>query len=155
MDRLPKRLGQPRRRPPGSATGPGDQIGDITCYIEGAYGPTILLVLTSVDGVSWLRAILDGLAESEVGTVLRLDSQSRVSIGAAVTELNLQLTDRSTGRHLVGDRTGAFTWSCTAEEWRTASQLIEPLLHEAGHQYLTSEVDDDALIEVSFGERHG
>jgi hypothetical protein len=124
-------------------------------YGEGAFGPTILLVLLSVDATKWLRSTFGYLANAAVGTVFRLDNQPHVSIGAAVTELSLRVVDRVPARHLVRDRTGGFTWSCTAEEWETASLLVEPLLNQPGHQYLTSEVDDDALIKVSYGERQG
>jgi hypothetical protein len=34
------------------------------------------------------------------------------------------------------------------------SLLLEPLLEGPGHQYLTDEVADEVLIEVSFGEHH-
>jgi hypothetical protein len=124
-------------------------------FYEGAYGPSILLVLTSREAVSWLRAIFDALASANIGAALRLDNQPGVHIGAALTALRLHVVRRTPDRHLIQLPDGSFDWSCTADEWQTASLMLEPLLEHVGHQYLTSEGDDDALIEVSYGEDHG
>jgi hypothetical protein len=123
-------------------------------YGEGAYGPTILLRLRSAEGAAYLRAIFDHLAGSPEGTIVRLDADPGFSIGAAVWALNLGVVKSPPRRHLVRDDEGGFTWIGTPDEWETASLLIEPLLHQQGHQYLTSEVEDDALVEVSRGEPH-
>jgi hypothetical protein len=124
-------------------------------FYEGAYGPSILLVLTSREAVAWLRTMFDDLASAGVGTVVRLDNQQRVEIGAALTALRLRRVEHTPDRHLVQAPDGSFTWSCTADEWHTASLMLEPLLEQSGHQYLTSETADDAIIEVSYGENHG
>ena len=123
-------------------------------FYEGAYGPSILLVLTSREAVQWLRTIFDDLARASVGAVTRLDSQPGVELGAALTALELRRVEHTPDRHLVQARDGSFTWSCTADEWRTASLMLEPLLDRPGHQYLTSETHDDAIVEVSYGEHH-
>jgi hypothetical protein len=78
-----------------------------------------------------------------------------VSLAAAITELTMRVVDKAPAQHLGRDRAGGFTWSCTADEWHTVSLMVEPLLHQSGHQYLTSEIEDDAVIEVSYGECHG
>jgi hypothetical protein len=122
---------------------------------EGAYAPTILLVLRSIEGTKLLKELFDHLATAAPGTTVSLVSYPRVSLGAAIMDLNLSVTATTQARHLVRDDRGGFLWSCTNDEWQTASLLVEPLLHQRGHQYLTSEVDDDALVEVSYGERHG
>ena len=124
-------------------------------FYEGAYGPSILLVLTSREAVAWLRSIFNDLARASIGAVLRLDSQPSVEIGAELTALELCRVEHTPDRHLVQASDGSFTWSCTADEWQTASLMLEPLLEQSGHQYLTSETDDDAIIEVSYGEEHG
>lgn len=124
-------------------------------FYEGAYGPSILLVLTSREAVAWLRSIFDNLSRASIGDVFRLDSQPRVEIGAALTALELRRVEHMPRRHLVQAPDTSFMWSCTAEEWQTASLMLEPLLEQSGHQYLTSEADDDAIIEVSYGEDHG
>lgn len=123
-------------------------------FYEGAFGSSILLALTSRDAVTWLRTVFDSLAEADVGDVFRLDGPPRVEIGASITAFLLQRVEQPPERHLVRAPDGGFMWSCAAEEWRTASLMLEPLLTQSGHQYLTSETDDDGIIEVSFGEGH-
>lgn len=123
-------------------------------YFEGAYGPSILLVLTSTGAVRWLQMLFDRLAAGEPGTTLELTGMPEVEIGGAVTDMVLRVVDRVPDRHLVRYPDGRIRWSCTPEEWRTASLLLEPLATESGHQYLTSETGDDALIEASRGEHH-
>jgi hypothetical protein len=125
-------------------------------YYEGAFGPTILLILTSSVAVDWLRAMFDRMAQETIGAVVSLLDQPRVAIGAALPGLRLALVEREPDRHLVRGPDGGFTWSCTTDEWHTASLMLEPFTDgQAGHQYLTSEVDDDAIIEISYGEDHG
>jgi hypothetical protein len=124
-------------------------------YYEGAFGPSILLILTSSAAVEWLRSIFDRMAQDTVGTVVSLLDQPRVAIGAALTGLRFVVVAREPERHLVRGQDDAFTWSCTADEWHTASLMLEPFTGgQVGHQYLTSEQEDDAIIEVSYGEDH-
>lgn len=121
-------------------------------FAEGAYGPTILLELKSLEAVSWFHDLLIGLAQSPPGTTIRFDQESGVEIGAAVLEFNLIVTTNRTDRRLVQGPPGVFNWACLPAQWRDASALIEPLKHQSGHQYLTSEGIDDVLVEVSYGE---
>jgi hypothetical protein len=84
-----------------------------------------------------------------------LDADPGISIGAALWALNLRTVSSPCRKHLCRNDGGGFTWIGTPDEWRTISLMIEPLLHQHGYQYLTSEVDDDALVEVSREEsRH-
>lgn len=114
----------------------------------------ILLRLNPQGGVAWLRAIFDDLATSATGTTFRLEAQSQVSFTPDLKRLQLQVVASSPARHLQLEGPGAFLWRSTTREWDIDSQFIEPLLHQPGHQYLTSENDDDALVEISVGERH-
>jgi hypothetical protein len=122
---------------------------------DGAYGPTILLELRSAEATDLLLSVFGDLVDSAPGTEIRLDRIPRVSLGASIMRFVLRAVDVSPDRHLVRDGAGGFLWSCTADEWDTARLLIEPLRRQPGHQYLTSEFEDDALVEVSSGEHHG
>jgi hypothetical protein len=125
-------------------------------YYEGAFGPSILLIVTSLEGVDWLRAMFDRMADGSVDAVVSLLDQPRVAVGAALPGLRLVLVERAPERHLVRATDGCFTWSCTVDEWHTASLMLEPFADgQVGHQYMTSEIDDDAIIEISYGEDHG
>lgn len=122
---------------------------------DSAYGPTILLKLRSPEAAAYLRTILDRLVAEGLGASLRLEEDPRVSLGAALWSLELRVVADPEPRRLWKQDEGGFTWAGTPEEWQTTSLLIEPLIDQSGHQYLTSEVDDDALVEVSQGEAHG
>jgi hypothetical protein len=124
-------------------------------YGEGAYGPTIMLIAPNVDGIRYLRSIFDSLASSAEGFTIRLGEEREVVLNAALWALTLRVVADVRSCHLTRDRDGGFEWVGTPSEWHTLSQLIAPLLQQRGHQYLTSEVDDDALIEISRDEQFG
>ncbi len=47
----------------------------------------------------------------------------------------------------------SFIWSATRDGWLYLADLTQPLCTDGvGHHYLTDDEDDDALIELSFGE---
>jgi hypothetical protein len=124
-------------------------------FYEGAFGPSILLVLTSRESVTWLREVFGDLAVAPTERLFSLVSQPEVQIGAAVGDILLRRVSIPPEKHLAREDYDRFVWSCTSDEWETMSLLLEPFLERPGHQYLTNEGADDALIEVSFGERHG
>jgi hypothetical protein len=119
---------------------------------EGAYGLTILLKLRSENSARYLQSIFEWLSASQEGTFAKLEEQPGVSISAAMWTLNLLVIATPRAKRLFKDEAGGFIWQGTAGEWDTTALLVEPLTRQIGHQYLTSEVDDDALIEVSRGE---
>lgn len=121
-------------------------------YGEGAYGPTILLRIHTSAGAELLKTLMMRLANSPASTSVSLVDVPGVALDAAVWALNLRVERTVHGKHLWRDSEGGFTWVGTQEDWSTAGQLVEPLVHQRGHQYLTSEIEDDALIEVSRDE---
>ncbi len=47
----------------------------------------------------------------------------------------------------------SFIWSATGDGWLYLADLTQPLCTDGvGHHYLTDDKNDDALIELSFGE---
>jgi hypothetical protein len=61
---------------------------------------------------------------------------------------------RVTLRHSDGTDATTFVWSATADGWLYLADLIHPLVDgRMGHQYLTDDKDDVALIELSSGEQ--
>jgi hypothetical protein len=122
---------------------------------DGAFGPTILLTPRSHDGVERLRVLFALLAASNPGIVVNLVEEAGFDLGASIWSLRLQVTDSRPIKHLVRGKDGGFTWSGTSDDWETASLLVEPLLRQSGHQYLTDEAMDDAIVEVSYGEHQG
>lgn len=122
---------------------------------QGAYGPIIVMQLASEVAVGWLRQlILDvaaGLKEPELS---ELPEVRLVNFDGL--HLTLARPDSDSARELIRlDDGSAFLWSCSQERWRTNAALLDPFLAgRKGHQYMTSETIDDALVEVSFGESH-
>ncbi|MCL2780140.1 MAG: hypothetical protein FWD74_01375 [Actinomycetia bacterium] len=100
-------------------------------FYESAFGPSVLLVLTSHGAVAWLRSTFDCLASQDLDGVFRLDAQPEVELGASIAEFLLFRVERTPLRHLAGGSGGKFEWSCTAEEGRTAVLLLEPVSHHA------------------------
>lgn len=122
---------------------------------EGAEGRTLLLQITSDEGMRFLHSLFARLADSEPQAVVRLDQQPGVVLHGEV-ELFLVVGSKPASRHLVVHSTRTITWSCSAEEWSTTAELLEPFLDGSpGHQYLTSPPYDDLTVLLSFKERLG
>jgi len=121
-------------------------------FAEGAYGPTILLRTSSHEGAELLRSIFERMAQGEPGMILSLEEQAGVALSASLWALRLIRVPTAQPKRLSRDGDGGFTWVGNQEEWETTALLVGPLTQHTGHQYLTSEQVDDALIEVSQGE---
>jgi hypothetical protein len=118
---------------------------------EGAFGPTILLRLASTQGATYLHSLFARLASSPIGTCVSTEDEPDVALSASIWRLCLEVIAEPRTKRL--SRTdGGFTWVGTSEDWWTTALLVEPLAQLSGHQYLTSEGVDDAIIEVSQGE---
>lgn len=123
-------------------------------YAQGAYGPTIHLVLNSSKSVDWLHELFMNLVQGESGIDLvampevSIEHVGTLKMDQVAMQPEIALVNLSTGNQ------GAdFQWSQDAEHWRTTAMLLEPFLAGGkGHQYLTHEGRDAALIEVAFQE---
>ncbi len=115
-------------------------------------GPDRVLVLRPESGESvvWLRAVFAGLPATRTRT---LTAEPGVAI-TGVERLELVLVDRRPSPHVSEVGRGEFVWSGTADEWETSALLLDPFLDDqpGGHQYLTNDINDDAVICVSFAE---
>jgi hypothetical protein len=127
-------------------------IGD---FYEGAYGPTVLLALEPERGAGWFHRLLTRLAEGERSSldlvaapeteIHGLDSFKLVLV-AEQPDVALQRVDIDPTRAI-------FDWSQSVSGWTAAAELVESfLLGGSGHQYLSLEDHDAALIEVSCRE---
>jgi hypothetical protein len=129
-------------------------IGD---YGVGAHGPTIMLQLRSAAAAAWLRDMFLKARRSPEGIDLLADPRVRVH---GVEQLTLTVRAvhgpyielQCIGSSSDGKR---FQWSASSEGWSYEAGLLDPFVEgRGGHQYLTREGVDDALVEVSFGEPH-
>ena len=124
-------------------------------YYAGAYGPTIRFDCISLDDLRVLREVFRRLALGESREVLlhRLEGLSVSNL----EELTLALVDVEARVSLRRLNRGSFLWVNTMDGWGRCCGLLDGLIepNEPGHQYLTDEGVDDALVEVCLYERAG
>jgi hypothetical protein len=124
-------------------------VGD---FYAGAYGPTIILIARTVEACCWLQGVFRELAAGGSTRDLTAESEVRMASPQALQMVRLKDGPRVTLKRPDGDA-GGFVWAATADGWRHLADLVQPLCGGgAGHQYLTEDVDDAALIELSFEE---
>lgn len=122
-------------------------------YYEGAYGPTIRFDSNSLDDLEALRETFRRLASGEACEVA-LHGMGGLSV-SNLEALTLALVDVDPKVALRRLNRGLFLWVNTREGWTRCCSLIDGLIqfNKPGHQYLTNEGLDDALVEVCLYER--
>lgn len=121
-------------------------------FYEGGYGPSILAQLPDFAAVSMLRELFTRVADT--GATVRLHDQPGMRL-EHIKSFDLVRTTVPSRKTLWRKDDLMFVWSATADRWRRYATMLDPFLEgQSGHQYLTEEGHDDALIEVSFGESH-
>ena len=124
-------------------------VGD---FYDGSYGPTIILIVSSPAACVWLQDVFRGLAHDDPSRTLTAEQGVRFTNVEAIEMICRPDGPRVTLRNGTHER--AFVWSATADGWLYLADLIQPLADgRAGHQYLTEDKDDVALIELSSGEQ--
>ncbi|MBS1860982.1 MAG: hypothetical protein JSS68_04650 [Actinobacteria bacterium] len=131
-------------------------LGD---FYQGAHGPTIILEAQTLLGVDWFRRVLVKLSRDEEANFdlvskpeMRIDGVDELKVETVPVQPDIPLT-RTAGS---GYESAGFLWRQDTLRWAHASMLIEPMLKgRPGHQYLTNEGRDAALVEFSHGEDLG
>jgi hypothetical protein len=125
-------------------------IGD---FYAGAYGPTIVLAMTSPAACEWLMRLFRDLAELGRPRLFTVEPEVRVANVHAI-----KMVRRPTGPPVslhkdTNDGQESFVWSATEDGWLHSRDLVQSLCEVgSGHQYMNDERDDVALIELSLGE---
>jgi len=125
-------------------------------YYVGAYGPTIRIDSHLQDhliavGQLFRRLASGAVVEADFGQTLgcRLDSIGSLIVRAAKSRSSkaLELQYYTSGQPVFG-------WSNTGQEWLEDAGKVDALAaaDSPGHQYLTREGVDDALVELCFRE---
>jgi hypothetical protein len=129
----------------------------IVDYYRGAYGPTIRIDTQTIQQLLKVKDAFLKLVEERCTEVNFHQLESIYMIG--IRELVLQVTSKEQAQGLKLVRAEAegtkFVWSRSKEGWRRSCvDLIDGLLeaNRPGHQYLTNEGVDDALVELAFLE---
>jgi hypothetical protein len=130
----------------------------IVDYYMGAYGPTIRIWSRDKAQIFALQNAFLCLASGTQDALNLADVLSVIPSG--MKSLTLRLAPISSNEQkALSIRTcvnedAAFEWSMRKSGWERAAALIDGLLRQdiPGHQYLTKEGVDDALIELSYNE---
>lgn len=129
-------------------------------YYRGAYGPTIQINLPSKEALIKVKDILQKLSNGSILECklqeipffyftgldelnLRVDSKSNKSMFTSITVKRVKIKKVKI----------IFDWSNSLNGWDDCVGLLEGFREESpGHQYLSNEGFDDALIVVSYLE---
>jgi hypothetical protein len=125
-------------------------------YYMGSYGPTIRIDTHLPEQLLFIRDLFgrlasDGAMEEDFACAVpcRLDSIRTLLVRSTPRRLPkaLELERRDSGG-------ASFRWSNTPEDWLECAAKVGALIDSgaAGHQYLTTETIDDALVELSYQE---
>lgn len=124
-------------------------------YYQGAYGPTIRLVLPTDGSARRLFEIFLALSCGETTSAALTEMPNMKISGFEHLVLSVRPVDGSEkSLTIVDDTTIRVDWSRSRRGWANAASLVKALIdyHHPAHQYLTTESVDDALIEVAYKE---
>jgi hypothetical protein len=125
-------------------------------YYQGACGPSLIVLLNSPQEGLQFKSIFSELAKGKVreakfsqADFLRLENLLDVTL-----QVTAQAKEKKSLTRINDADEITFNWSQTQDGWMRSVGLLDGLItaDTPGHQYLTSEAVDDALVEVSFME---
>ena len=125
-------------------------------YYEGAYGPTIRLDTQALEELTAVRRLFGRLAAGEgveddlcAALACRADAIESLTVRSAPEPPAKALELRGQGR-----QGPIFTWTNGSGDWLECAEKVDALLSSGspGHQYLTNEGLDDALVELCYRE---
>jgi hypothetical protein len=125
----------------------------IDCY-DGAYGPTIRFVITSSQGLERVRGMFMRFLKPTHDVVEWL--REPLIVGSNIVRLTMRGQNGGTDsdKTLVRTSHGEFDWLLSKSASARLLGLVDGLESCGhGHQYLTSEGIDDALVILSYKER--
>lgn len=125
-------------------------------FYKGAYGPTIGIDVSAENSLQMFKDIVKDLSIGKL-TEFKLSDAPFVKCDG-LKNFILKIVPKSKWSSktvFISKRNGiiSFEWSNSTDGWLTSLELLEGMSGETpGHQYLSIEKIDDALIEVSFRE---
>jgi len=127
-------------------------------FYAGAYGPTLRIDIPSHELLESLKGVFHSLAQQKL-SLMNLAKADFVRAGN-VAKLDLMLNEQAKkhGRfktlHLEQNTPNAvqFVWKQPAAGWLYCYDLLDGFGGQPGHQYLTAEEIDDALVEAAYLE---
>jgi hypothetical protein len=128
----------------------------LLAYYVGAYGPTIRIDSQSMEdlvavGQLFRRLASGAVQEADFGQALgcRLDS-----IGSLIVRSVESRSSKALALQYYTAGQPVFGWSNSGDEWLEQAEKVDALAaaDSPGHQYLTREGVDDAVVELCFRE---
>ena len=125
-------------------------------FYDGAYGPTIRIDTRSIESVEQIKSIFLELATANVKRINFLEATSVKAVGirGLVFELLSEQEEGALKLMQIAEEGPVFHWLESSESWLERAELIDGMLkfRHAGHQYLTDEEIDDAILLFAFQE---
>jgi len=123
-------------------------------FYDGAYGPTLRIDIPSRKLLEALKAVFQNLAEEKVGRtdLTKADFVCPGNVSRLELVLQEQTMKLARSKALTLHRGTEFVWTNSADGWQYCVDLLGGFGEQPGHQYLTAEGIDDALIEAAFLE---
>jgi hypothetical protein len=127
-------------------------------YYEGAYGPTIRIDAQSMEDLLGIKNIFLQLAGSSSQAIDLAEKEGVKTTGLNQFILRWVPDKPEVKKKLVllsnTNTDIAFEWAMSAKNWKRIAGLIDGLIESnaPGHQYLTEEGVDDAVVELAFKE---
>ena len=125
----------------------------IDCY-DGAYGPTIRFVIASPQGLERVREMFMRFLKSTHAVVEWMHEPLIVASNIVRLTMRGQKGGTNSAKTLIRTSNGEFDWFLSTSASARLIGLVDGLESCGhGHQYLTSEGIDDALVILSYKER--
>ncbi|MEM7479680.1 MAG: hypothetical protein AAF481_00780 [Acidobacteriota bacterium] len=124
-------------------------------FYEGAYGATLRIKLHEVRDLETVVEMFSALAAGRKLTIDLLEDCSAQVTGISNFTLLRVRKPLEKRLRVEGslDQEAEVVWEATSEEWENCLGLTNAFkIERSGHQYLTAEGVDDALVVLSFRE---
>lgn len=138
-----------------------DQVGNgekpiRVFFYAGAYGPTLRVCIDSAGQLERVKRMFSRFADARLaeGEFAALVNGARYE---QLSSWKIELVQRGLPRKSLvkvsaASTAPAFVWSLTPDGCRLCVELMDAFGTRPGHQYLTTEGVDDALVEVAYLE---
>ena len=123
-------------------------------FYDGAYGPTLRIDIPSRKLLEALKTVFQNLAEEKATRtdLTKTDFVRPGNVSRLVLVFQEQTKKLARSKALTLHRGTEFVWTNSADGWQYCVDLLSGFGEQLGHQYLTAEGIDDALIEAAFLE---
>ena len=131
-------------------------FGALLVYYMGAYGPTIRIAIQTPEDLIAMRRLFEKLASGEVvqQDLAKVLTWSFDSIQSLIVRSAPESPTKALELKGHTSQGPIFWWTNSYDDWLECAYKVDPLIFgdSPGHQYLTHEGFDDALVELCYKE---